>query len=83
MVSRARTTPGGTASTEPEYVVAHAFVHRVERISPTFARITFTGPELANLDNPARVLDQRIKLIFPPDGGPLGDARSHVAFMGY
>lgn len=77
LASRVRTA-SGAASTEPEYVVAHAFVDRVERISPTFARITFTGPELANFGNPARVLDQRIKLIFPPDGGPLAEVADSV-----
>lgn len=39
----------------------------VERVSPTFARVTFAGPELRAFGNPGATFDQRIKLIFPPE----------------
>ncbi len=59
------------------YLVALARVTAVERISPTFARITFGGASLDDFGTPGAVLDQRIKLIFPADSGlpdmPEGD----------
>lgn len=55
------------------YLVARATVRSVERPSPTFARITFTGPDVDNLGTPGRTFDQRIKIIFPPDSGQLPD----------
>lgn len=53
------------------FTIASAVVAKTARLSPTFVRITFTGPALSGFGNPGRVLDQRIKLIFPPDGGRL------------
>jgi NADPH-dependent ferric siderophore reductase len=58
-------------SADTPYLVARARVSSVERVSPTFARIAFTGPELAVLGTPGATLDQRIKLIFPAPGHPL------------
>lgn len=60
-------------SAEPAYLIARARVERVERVSPTFARITFGGDDLATFGTPGGVLDQRIKLIFPGDGHALPD----------
>lgn len=60
-------------SVEPPFVLARARVDAVERVSTTFARITFAGDELADLGTPGLVLDQRIKLIFPGAGGALPD----------
>lgn len=51
--------------------MARARVHSVERVSPTFARVTLGGEELRGVGNPERTLDQRIKLIFPPASGEL------------
>jgi NADPH-dependent ferric siderophore reductase len=56
-------------SAESPFVVARARVTAVERVSPTFARVTFGGDDLADFGTPGAVLDQRIKLIFP---GPSG-----------
>jgi NADPH-dependent ferric siderophore reductase len=53
------------------FVIARAFVVAVERVSPTFARVTFGGTELDDFGTPGAVLDQRIKLIFPAPGRPL------------
>ncbi len=43
----------------------------MERVSPTFVRVTFGGDPLRGVGNPDRTLDQRIKLIFPPGSGAL------------
>jgi len=51
------------------FAVARARVDRVERVSPTFARVTFAGAELDGIGGPGPVLDQRIKIAFPPPGG--------------
>ncbi|QBE50107.1 siderophore-interacting protein [Leucobacter triazinivorans] len=53
------------------FAVARAKVVGVERISPTFVRATFGGEPLRGIGNPGRTLDQRIKLIFPPESGAL------------
>lgn len=47
-----------------------AVVETVERLSPTFARITFTGPELDSFGPAGPVRDLRIKLIFPTPEAP-------------
>lgn len=60
-------------SAEPAYLIARARVENVEHVSPTFARITFGGDDLASFGTPGGVLDQRIKLIFPGDGLALPD----------
>jgi len=59
------------APTPSPFVVARATVVAVERVSPTFARITFGGGDLDDFGTPGAVLDQRIKLIFPSPGRPL------------
>lgn len=58
-------------SAESPFVLALAIVDGVERVSPTFVRVTFAGDELSELGTPGRVFDQRIKLIFPAPGHPL------------
>jgi len=60
-----------SAETLSPFVVARAEVRAVERVSPTFARITFGGADLADFGTPGAVLDQRIKLVFPSPGHPL------------
>jgi len=58
-------------ATATPFVLARARVETVARVSPTFARVTFAGPELHAIGTPGRVLDQRIKLMFPVPGRPL------------
>jgi NADPH-dependent ferric siderophore reductase len=58
-------------STEFPFVLAVATVASVERVSPSFVRITFSGADLADFGTPGRVLDQRIKLVFPAPGAPV------------
>ena len=58
------------------FVVARAAVRSVELLSPSFARITFGGADLDEFGDPERILDQRIKLIFPPSSGGLPDLRA-------
>lgn len=53
------------------YLLARATVARVDRVSPSFVRVVFTGPEIDDLGTPGQMLDQRIKLIFPSPGAPL------------
>ncbi|MGO1539923.1 MAG: siderophore-interacting protein [Leucobacter sp.] len=55
----------------PPFAVLHASVSRTEQVSPTFVRITFTGPDLDELGTPGHTFDQRIKIVFPPAGGVL------------
>jgi NADPH-dependent ferric siderophore reductase len=56
-------------SSDSPFVLSRVTVRSVERVSPTFARITFEGGELDQMGTPGHVLDQRIKLVFP---GPSG-----------
>jgi NADPH-dependent ferric siderophore reductase len=58
-------------SSDTPFVLARATVDRVDRASPSFVRITFSGPELGSIGTPGHVLDQRIKLIFPGVTGTL------------
>jgi NADPH-dependent ferric siderophore reductase len=55
-------------STEFPFVLAVATVASVERVSPSFVRVTFSGADLADFGTPGRVLDQRIKRVFPAPG---------------
>lgn len=48
-----------------------ALVDTVERLSPHFVRVVFTGPELAVVGSAEPAYDQRIKLIFPAADGRL------------
>ena len=43
----------------------------VERLSPTFVRIELGSPALADFGVDGPILDQRIKLVFPPESGVL------------
>ena len=58
------------------FVIARAGVVAVERVSPTFARITFGGDALDDFGTPGAVWDQRIKLIFPAPGRALPEIPS-------
>lgn len=58
-------------SDESISVVVKAAVVSVERVSPTFARVTLGGEDLDHVLTPGRTYDQRVKLIFPPEGGAL------------
>jgi NADPH-dependent ferric siderophore reductase len=60
-------------SADSPFVLARVTVDAVDRPSPSFVRISFGGPALADLGTPGRVLDQRIKLIFPAASGELPD----------
>ncbi|ALG86608.1 siderophore-interacting protein [Gordonia phthalatica] len=53
------------------YSVHRARVGAVQRLSPSFARITFVGDALAGFGNPGATFDQRVKIIFPPVSGVL------------
>ncbi|MEJ1089795.1 siderophore-interacting protein [Microbacterium sp. Mu-80] len=65
------TETASTTRTRPSYVLARAEVHAVERVSPSFVRITFGGDELAEFGTPGDVYDARIKIVFPPASGIL------------
>jgi NADPH-dependent ferric siderophore reductase len=58
----------------PTYVLALTEVRAVERVSPSFVRITFGSADaasgvdtLAEFGTPGDVFDARIKIIFPPE----------------
>ena len=55
------------------FVVAAVTVARVTRVSPSFVRVAFAGPGLAELGTAGAVYDQRIKLILPTTAGVLPD----------
>jgi len=55
----------------PEYRFFAVSVARVERLSPSFLRLTLTGPDLSGFG--VGGADQRIKLVLSRDGGPVGD----------
>ncbi|UGB36535.1 siderophore-interacting protein [Microbacterium sp. cx-55] len=55
------------SATRPAYRPYLATVMRVNRLSPSFVRITFTSPQFTDLGTAG--LDQRVKILFPgPDG---------------
>lgn len=70
--NQTRDATGQTQSDEEPsaYVAALCRVARVERPSPTFARITFAGPDLDIVGNQGACFDVRIKLVFPSTGHP-------------
>jgi NADPH-dependent ferric siderophore reductase len=55
----------------PEYRAYFARVLRTERTSPSFVRITFTGPDLADFGYAG--VDQRLKLLIAQPGRSLDD----------
>lgn len=63
MSSRAQTQE----RTQPAYRVFSVTVARVQRLSPSFVRITFTGPDLHAFGTDG--LDQRIKVVLPTAAG--------------
>lgn len=56
---------------KPTYRTFRAEVSRVQRLSPSFVRITFTGPGIAAFG--AAGLDQRIKVMLPQPGCDVRD----------
>lgn len=65
-----KATRGGVQS---PFRFAKASVTSLERLSPAFLRVTLGGPDLAAVGKPGRVLDQRVKLVFPTDDGTLAN----------
>jgi NADPH-dependent ferric siderophore reductase len=55
----------------PEYRFFSATVLRVQRLSPSFLRLTFAGPDLTGFG--VGGADQRIKLVLSRDGEPVRD----------
>lgn len=60
-----------TTTQRPTYILTRAEVRAVDRISPSFVRVTFGGDELSDFGTPGEVFDSRIKLVFPPASGIL------------
>jgi NADPH-dependent ferric siderophore reductase len=63
------TTTSNTRATQSQFIVARAAAAAIDRISPSFVRVAFTGASLADFGTPGHTLDQRIKLIFPGSSG--------------
>lgn len=53
------------------FVLCEAEVVRAERLSPSFVRVHLAAPELAEFGVDGPSYDQRIKLVFPAESGPL------------
>lgn len=69
-------SPGSTDSADaPDTVLLEAVVQSVQRLSPTFARITFGGKGFENLGPNGPTLDLRVKLVFPLNGRALDLSR--------
>ena len=51
-------------------VVAQVEVVHVQRLCPSFVRVTFGGAALADFGVRGPLLDQRIKLVLPSPGSP-------------
>lgn len=64
--SSARSADAGTAELAPAFTLLRTEVTAVARLSPRLVRVTFGGPELANMTSGG--LDQRIKLVLPLPG---------------
>lgn len=62
-------------STRPAYRPYAATVADVQRLSPHFIRVAFTGPDFEHFGTAG--LDQRIKLILPAGDGSLSDIGQH------
>jgi NADPH-dependent ferric siderophore reductase len=62
-----------TAPATLPFLLAELEAITVERISPTFVRVAFGSPALADFGTPGPRYDQRIKLVFPARGKPLPD----------
>ncbi len=62
-----------TTTDRPTYILTRAAVRAVDRVSPSFVRVTFGGDELFEFGTPGAVFDSRIKLVFPPASGVLPD----------
>lgn len=55
------------------FTVVPAEVGAVERISPSFVRVTFIGDGVDTIGTPGHTFDQRVKLVFPGATGELPD----------
>ena len=60
-----------TTTERPTYILTRVEVRAVDRVSPSFVRVTFGGDELDDFGTPGEVFDSRIKLVFPPASGIL------------
>lgn len=67
------TAAEGTERDASPFAFVRGVVEAVERVSPSFVRITFGGSELDRFGSTQPVYDQRIKLIFPTPGHALPD----------
>ena len=61
--------------TRPAYRPYAATVAEVQRLSPHFVRVAFTGPDFDVFGTAG--LDQRVKLILPLEDGTLSDIGQH------
>lgn len=62
------------------FVIARAEVRAVERVSPSFVRVTFGGADLAEFATPGAIFDLRIKLVFPPASGALPEISADMGW---
>lgn len=62
-----------TTTERPTYILTRVEVRAVDRVSPSFVRVTLGGAELSDLGTPGEVYDSRVKLVFPPASGVLAE----------
>ncbi|MBI9115874.1 siderophore-interacting protein [Sanguibacter suaedae] len=65
------TTAATEVRAQPSYRAFGVTVSRVRRLSPSFVRLTFAGPDLADFGRTG--LDQRIKVVLPTPAGRPAD----------
>lgn len=58
-------------SPDSPFLLLSTIVRRIDQISPTYRRFTFTGPEMERIADNG--FDQRVKVIFPTIDGGLDD----------
>jgi NADPH-dependent ferric siderophore reductase len=63
--------PPAITAVRPAYRPYAARVEEVRTLSPSFVRVTFSGPDFADFGRSG--LDQRIKVVIPFDDGTIGD----------
>ncbi|MDD9207430.1 siderophore-interacting protein [Georgenia sp. 10Sc9-8] len=67
-----------TVAEVPTLRAFHVEVRAVRRVCPTFVRLTFAGPDLAEMGTggPAGTRDLRVKLLLPTGGSPVPDLQA-------
>jgi NADPH-dependent ferric siderophore reductase len=73
-----------TATAPPRLpmILAEVMAVRVDRISPSYVRVELGGPALADFGVDGPLYDQRVKLVFPAEGGLPAVAGADETWLG-